>query len=139
TTTGPLDGLDATTAEQLALVKFNNVFGTGAGQADPAKPVAKAWLVFTTATGANSRTNVPYDVDVMKTPWTTSTLYNQFGANPGLQFSDGDTTPTLSRVVGSANGSEAWYDVTSYMESIRNGATDNGLAVRARGTDGWTI
>jgi hypothetical protein len=136
-----LDGADGSTAEQLALIKFSNMFGNGAGQADPNKTVAKAWLVLTTGeTGStNSRTNDPYDVDVMRRSWTTSSLYTDFGTTPGLQWADGDTTPTLDRHVGAAAGSEAWYDVTSYIEAVRNGATDNGLAIRARQTDGWSI
>jgi hypothetical protein len=133
-----LDGPDATTSDALALIKFNAIFGNGAGQAPSDKPVAKAWLVLSTSTGANSRTNDAYDVDVMKTAWNTGTLYNQFGATPGLQFADGDITPSIARNDAMTNGSEVWYDVTSYVESVRNGATDNGLSVRARGTDGWT-
>lgn len=133
-----LDGPDATTSEALALVKFNAIFGNGAGQAPANKPVAKAWLVLSTSTGANSRTNDAYDVDVMKVGWTTGTLYNQLGATPGLQFADGDITPSIARNDAMTNGSEVWYDVTSYVESVRNGATDNGLSVRPRGTDGWT-
>ena len=74
----------------------------------------------------------------MKIGWNTSTLYNQLGATPGLQFADGDITPSIARNDAMSNGSEAWYDVTSYVESVRNGATDNGLAVRPRSTDGWT-
>src|SRR4029079_3504355 len=61
-----LDGPDATTSDALALVKFNAIFRNGAGQAPADKPVAKAWLVLATSTGANSRTNDAYDVDVMK-------------------------------------------------------------------------
>jgi hypothetical protein len=135
-----LDGLDASTSEQLALVKFTNMFGNGAGQADPSKTVAKAWLVVTTgSTNANARTNDPYDIDVLKTSWTTSTLYNQFGANPGLQWADGDVQPSIDRVAGMAAGSEVWYDVTSYVEGVRNGSTDNGLAIKPKQTDGWSI
>jgi hypothetical protein len=132
-------GIDASTTESLALVQFSDVFGAGIGQAPSDKPVAKAWLVVTTSTNANARSNDPYDVDIVRQPWTTSTLYSQFGANPGLQFADGDVTPTLDRVHGMTNGSEAWYDVTSYLEAVRNGATDNGLAIKLRGTDGSSI
>jgi hypothetical protein len=40
-------------------------------------------------------------------------------------------------------GSEKWVDVTSYLEGIRNGATDYGLAVIADvdtlASDGWAV
>jgi hypothetical protein len=139
TTNAGLDGLETTVNEQLALVKFSNVFGAGIGQAAADKPVAKAWLVITTASATNAQTNDPYDVDVVRQSWDTTTKYNQFGANPGLQFLDGDITPTLDRRAGASAGGEAWFDVTSYLESVRNGATDNGLSIRPRGTDGWNI
>jgi hypothetical protein len=139
TTNAGLDGMDATTNEQLALVKFSNVFGNGVGQAAPDKPVAKAWLVISTASASNAQTNDPYDVDIVRRSWDTTTTYNQFGTNPGVQFADGDITPTLDRRAGVAAGGESWFDVTGYLESVRNGATDNGLSIRARGTDGWNI
>ena len=35
-------------------------------------------------------------------------------------------------------GSEIWFDVTSYLEEVRNGAVDFGLAVMSTGSaDGW--
>lgn len=140
-----LDGPESptpTTADQLALIKFSNIFGAGAGQAAPDKTVAKAWLVLTTDTGTNSRSNDPYDVNVMNRSWTTSSLYNDpltFGSTPGLQVTDGDIQPVLDRQAAMASGSQVWFDVTSYVESIRNGAIDNGLSIRARLTDGWTL
>ncbi len=127
--------------DDFALLKFDNVFGSAPGQAPMDSQVAKAWLVITTGDlSPNARTPGAYDVHAMLRDWDTSSLHSSFGATPGLQVEDGDIGPTLDSRDGIITGSEVWYDVTSYAESIRNGATDRGLAIISGGTsDGWQI
>jgi hypothetical protein len=37
-------------------------------------------------------------------------------------------------------GAEVWFDVTNYLEGVRTGAADNGIAILTTGTaDGWQI
>ena len=131
---------DASSGEQFALFRFNDVFGSNAGQAPSNKPVQKAWLVLTTLSAANAAARIPAPVDAyeMATGWTTAKTFDQFGANIGLQSGDGDITQdTLYRTPSASNDSEIWFDVTGYAERIRNGATNNGIAIQARSTDGW--
>ena len=125
----------------LALIKFGNVFGTGANQAPTDVPVAKAWLVVTTGENSqNAATNGDWTIHSVLRNWTTSSTYTSFGTTPGLQVADGDISPALGLETGIITGSEIWFDVTSYLESVRSGAADNGLAVLASGTaDGWQI
>jgi hypothetical protein len=53
---------------------------------------------------------------------------------------DGDITAPLDIQQGIIYGSEVWFDVTSYLEGVRNGAQDFGLAVQSLATaDGWQI
>jgi hypothetical protein len=127
-----------------ALLKFNDIFGAQPWSAPADKPVAKAWLVMTTGGGTNARAPGVFEVHPMLVPFSTDSVtpskYGDFGPNPGLQESDGDIGAALSVKSGMINGSEAWFDVTSYLESIRKGTfTDNGLAVMPSGTvsDGW--
>lgn len=133
----------ANSTEQFALFRFNDVFGSNAGQAPADKPVARAWLVLTTlssAIGTNQEARIPAPVDAyeVKQNWTTSTLFTGFGANIGLQSGDGDITQeTLYRTPAAAVDGEIWFDVTNAYERIRNGATNNGIAIQARSTDGW--
>ena len=131
---------DSTSKEQVALFRFNDVFGANAGQAPADKRVEKAWLVLTSLGSADTAARIaaPVDAYEMNQAWTTSTLYSNFGANPGLQAGDGDITQeTLYRTPAAANNSEIWFDVTDYAERIRNGAPNNGIAIQARSTDGW--
>lgn len=127
--------------DDLALLKFGNVFGTEAGQAPNDVPVAKAWAVITTGdTSANAPTGGPYAAYAMLRPWDTTSLHSAFGAVNGLQFGDGDIGPVLDSLYGFVRGAEVWFDVTDYLEGVRTGATDNGIAIQANGTsDGWQI
>jgi hypothetical protein len=137
-----LDGPDGNTSpDDLALLKFPNVFGAGADQAPANKPVAKAWLVITTGdTSANARSAGAWGAFPMLRDWDSTSLYSNFGATPGLQTGDGDISPMLDSEQGMITGSEVWFDVTSYLEAIRTGTTDHGLAIMTTGTtDGWQI
>jgi hypothetical protein len=57
-----------------------------------------------------------------------------------LQVVDGDIGPVLASLKGFIRGSEAWFDVTAYLEGVRTGAPDYGITIQANGTaDGWQI
>jgi hypothetical protein len=131
---------DAASSEQFATFRFNDVFGTNAGQAPTDKPVQKAWLVLTTLNSSNVNARIPAPVDAyeLSTSWDQTRTFDQYGANGGLQSGDGDITQnTLYRTPSVTNDGEIWFDVTDYAERIRNGATNNGIAIQARSTDGW--
>jgi hypothetical protein len=132
---------DTSSPDDLALVKFGNVFGAGANQAPSDVPVAKAWLVVTTGEASqNAPTNGDWSVHPVLRNWDTTTTYTSFGSTPGLQIEDGDLGAALQTKEGIITGSEVWFDVTSYLEGVRNGAVDNGLAVLSTATaDGWQI
>jgi hypothetical protein len=127
--------------DNLALLKFDNVFGNGAGQAPTDIKVGKAWLVLTTGdTSADARSTGVWSVSRMLRDWDTSSLHSSFGSDPGLQVLDGDVSEPLDMKAGMITGSEVWFDVTSYLDGVRTGATDFGLAVMSAGTaDGWQI
>jgi hypothetical protein len=128
-------------ADDLALLKFANVFGTEPGQTPMDVPVAKAWAVITTGdTSVSAHTSGPYAAYAMLRPWDTTSLHSSFGAVNGLQISDGDIGPVLDSLDGFIRGAEVWFDVTDYLEGVRTGATDHGIAIQANGTnDGWQI
>jgi len=127
--------------DDLALLKFDNVFGAEPGQAPMDVPVAKAWVVITTGdTNANARANGPYSAYAMLRSWDTGSLHSSFGAVNGLQVGDGDISPVLDTQDGFIRGAEVWFDVTDYLEGVRTGAADYGVAIQANGTaDGWQI
>jgi hypothetical protein len=76
----------------------------------------------------------------MERDWDVTSLYSNFGDVPGLQVDDNDVAPSEFFAQGMITGSEIWFDVTDYLESVRNGAADFGLAVQSTGSaDGWQI
>ncbi len=127
--------------DDLALLKFDDVFGDGPGQAPADVPVAKAWVVLTTGnTNVNARSIGPFAAHKMLRPWDVTSLHSSFGQVNGLQVGDGDIGPVLDSPDGYIRGAEVWFDVTSYVEGIRTGATDYGIAIQGNGTaDGWQI
>ena len=127
--------------DDLALLKFDRVFGTEPGQAPMEVPVARAWVVITTGdTNANARSGGPYSAHAMLRPWDVSSLHSAFGAVNGLQIGDGDIGPALDSLDGFIRGAEVWFNVTDYLEGVRTGAADHGIAIQANGTaDGWQI
>jgi len=111
-------GTDGSTSspDNLALLKFDNVFGAEAGQAPADVPVAKAWVVITTGdTSTDARSIGPYAAHVMLRPWDTTSLHSSFGAVNGLQVGDGDIGPILDAPDGYIRGAEVWFDVTDYL------------------------
>jgi hypothetical protein len=132
---------DTNSPDDFALLKFGNVFGTSPGQAPANVPVAKAWAVITTGdTSANANSPGPYSAHTMLRSWDTTSLHSSFGTVDGLQAGEGDISPALDRQDGIIRGAEIWFDVTDYLEGVRNGATDNGIAILTTGTaDGWQI
>ena len=127
--------------DDLALVKFAEVFGAEPNHVPLDVPVAKAWLVLTTgSTNANSHSVGPYAAYAMLRPWDVTSLHSSFGLVNGLQAYDGDIGPVLASVGGFIRGAEVWFDVTAYLEAVRTGTPDYGIAVQANGTaDGWQI
>jgi hypothetical protein len=135
-----IDGT-ASSPDTFALIKFDNLFGAGAGQAPQDVPVARAWLGISTGTESNASPSTgEWSVHKVLTQWDTTTLYSEIGDTPGLQVEDGEIGTPLDIQIGIIYGSEVWFDVTDYVEGIRNGESDLGLAIRAfTDDDGWEI
>ncbi len=135
-----IDGA-ASSPDDLALLRFDAVFGTDAGQVPMDKSVAKAWVVMTTGdTHKDARSSGPFAAHAMKRPWAVTSLHSSFGEVNGLQVGEGDIGPALDSPDGYIRGAQVWFDVTDYLEAVRTGETDHGIAIQANGTaDGWQI
>jgi hypothetical protein len=139
----PADDLSgvAASVDDFTLLKFGNVFGNGPNQAPTDVPVARAWVALSTGTASgNAPSNGEWSIHRVLRNWDTTTLHTGLGPRPGLEVSDSDITEAIDTSLGIIFGSEVWFDVTSYLEGVRTGATDNGLAVLTKTTaDGWQI
>lgn len=141
-----IDGDTSSHGVLNSIMKFGGIFGAGANQAPSNKPVAKAWLVLTTGVNDDHRSPGPFSVYPMLRDWDTDTAspakpstYSEFGAVAGLTQADGDIGAVLDQNLGATNGGESWFDITSYLEGVRNGGADFGLAILPDTGDGWAI
>jgi hypothetical protein len=136
-------GVDGTanSEDALALIRFGGVFGAGAGQAPTDVPVTKAWLSISGGDASDAaQSNGNWAIHPVLKDWNTTTTYSSFGSQPGLQTHDGDLGPVQDTHGFLIDGAGIWFDVTSYLEGVRTGATDHGLAIRSSGTaDGWQM
>jgi hypothetical protein len=139
-----LDGADYNSSDVGSLIKFDDVFGAGAGQSPADVPVAKAWMVLTVGDSSDAAGSPgDWHVHAMKQDWDTTSLYSEFdlGFNPEKPTDrlGADISAALDTVQGVNKGSELWFDVTDYLEGVRNGADDYGLAILAGTPDGIQI
>jgi hypothetical protein len=102
------------------LIRFDNIFGTGAGQIPPDVTISSATLSLYTANWGND-----IRVNRMLVPWSGSSTWNDVGsANDGVSLTAGDavSTPELTFATV-AVGSTVTIDVTA---SLRFWATNGG-------------
>ena len=78
---------DAGSTEQIAMFRFNDVFGANPGQAPADKPVAKAFLVLTTLTSSNTAARIPAPVDAYELN-TSFMAPGSFNNNPEVEAGD---------------------------------------------------
>ena len=107
------DGADAG-AQNFLLIRFDEIFGSGAGQIQPSDVITSATLTYTSIDPGDSAT-----VNEIVVDWSppSPTTFNTFGAIAGVQSEDYGTE--IGTALG-ATGSQV-IDVT---ESIASWATD---------------
>ncbi len=147
--------LDGTTADSLNsasqydLIRFDGLFGPGAGQIPANALIRSATLTYHTASATEvggAATAGPFTVSRVLAPFTTATTWNSFGGYPqtgtqlgapGTAFRDA-TTDRGFAVPADADGAA---DVTAIVQGwAADPATALGFAVRPNGTsDGWAI
>ncbi len=120
--------------QKFGLLRFDNIFGSGAGQIPPGATITSATLQYTVS---NSSTNAEANVNEAIVNWTEATTYNTFGAAAGVQPEDYGTLVTTAP--GSAITTYT-INVTSSLAAWSGSPTSNrGWIVRPAGTDGVQI
>lgn len=143
-----LDGYPghADSADQNAIMRFDNIFGTGTGQIPPGAKVTKAELILTTANGANSRSPGPFVVDRLIVPVTAATTYADLDAGFGFEGVRGSSSGLPVAAFGSmTNQTPQVADVTAIVRYWANELIANpnenpnlGFSIYTGGTaDGW--
>ena len=114
---------------KYALLRFDNVFGSGAGQIPLGATIQSAtlrYVVFNTGAAA--------DVNEVAVGWTESEIWNGFGGDAGVQADEYGTA--RGSASGTANGIQS-VDVTASLAAWANSPSANrGWIFRPTGTDG---
>jgi autotransporter-associated beta strand protein len=131
---------DAGSPDLLGIVKYDGIFGAGAGQVPTRANVLKAWFVPTTGNASNDESGGPYYAYRMLTAWGGTTTYSMFGTGSSGPVAGVDyLAATSGSAVALGRNAQGWFDITSTVNDWKAGAANNGLLVRASTTDGWSF
>jgi autotransporter-associated beta strand protein len=139
-TGGALPG-DANSPDLLGLVKIDSIFGSGPGQVPTRSQVLKAWFVVGTTNGSSDESNGSWGVYRMNTAWSATTQYSSFSGTTG-PVAGADYVAAATATIGAMpKNTQAWADVTADVNAWKAGTANNGLMIRAIGTnsDGWVF
>ncbi len=117
------------------LIRFDNLFGAGAGQIPSGATIVSAKLrMLSTDSSANRMS-----LHRMLTPWTATSNWTSLGTGVSADGVEAASVATFSPL---PNTIDTWvvFDVTSDLEAFASGAeTNQGWAVLPSGTDGWRM
>ncbi|MFQ6026018.1 MAG: phytase, partial [Dehalococcoidia bacterium] len=117
--------------DQIALIRFEDIFGAGPNQIPVGAHINSATLTYSVLNAGN-----PADVNEVVTDWSEAVTFNGFGADPGVQPED------IGASVGSATGILGFQslDVTTSLAAWSDAPTINrGWIFQPTGTNGVRI
>jgi len=128
---------DAASPDQIAIMKFDGIFGAGASQVPARAQVLKSWFVGTTGNGGNDQSSGPWSLYRMTAPWSASTLYTSYGPAGPVAGTHYDTS-AVATVAPMEKNQQAWFDITADTRAWQAGAVNNGFLLRSTSTtDAW--
>jgi hypothetical protein len=119
-----------------ALIRFDNLIGSGAGQVPAGSQILRAQVTFTTGTTANDQSAATMSLHRMLKAWVDGDTWASLVggvSTDGVEaaaIADNALTPELL-------GNSITFDVTGSLQAWANGAPNNGWLVNPFGTDGW--
>ncbi len=118
--------------QKFALIRFDNIFGSGAYQIPPGASIQSATLRYVVSNIGNAA-----NVNDVTVDWTEAETWNSFGGDAGVQ------TDEYAASVGSASGAATGaqtVDVTASLAAwASNPSANRGWIFRPTGTDGVDI
>jgi hypothetical protein len=142
------------------LMRYDNIFGGGAGQIPLGSKITSATLTFTTGDGGNAQSNGPYGVAQITAledgmPWQfdsadTWTSVTAIGTGSGATYPGGHIARPLDKgfrgPMPASDGvpatpviSKSTADVTRMVQNWSSGQPNQGFLVRSGTTDGWQV
>ena len=120
--------------QQFGLVRFDNIFGSGAGQIPVGSTIQSATLQYTVS---NSTASPNANVNEVLPDWTEATTWNTFGAIAGVQA--GDVGTLVTTAPASATGTYTINVTSSLAAWSANPSSNHGWIFGPAGTDGVQI
>lgn len=117
--------------DAYGLIRFDGIFGAGAGLIPPGQQITQATLFLTVFDTGDSAT-----IHHPTSAWTESSTYNSFcgaGCNAGVQY--GSSVGSIS----AAALAETSVDVTNSIQSWQDGQTNNGWIIIPGGPGGVDV
>ena len=125
--------VDAPTEQ--ALLRFDNMFGSGAGQIALGSTILNASLsVYVVGTDANDTVQVHQ----MLSSWSEASTWNSLVS--GIQANNGEASTTVLQTINA--GQAGWVTITgieSIVQDWANGGSNNGFAFISSNADGWSF
>jgi len=128
------DGTAGQASAKYALLRFDNIFGSGAGQIPAGSTITSATLQYVVS---NVTTNAASNVNEVLVDWTEATTYNTFGSAAGVQTEDYGTLVTTAPATALTTYT---INVTSSLAAWSGNPTSNrGWIIIPAGTDGVQV
>jgi hypothetical protein len=144
--TADLDTSTTITGNQVgqALIRFDSIFGSNAGQVPTNATIQSAKLIIFTPpspTGADYDSDDVFRLHHMLVDWTDAATWNSLNGGVSTDNTEAASTATFS-LVPEVDGAPAIFDVTADVELFRTGTPNRGWLIRPSSTgtgNGWTF
>jgi hypothetical protein len=113
------------------LLRFENVFGTGAGQVDPGATLDSATLTLVTTNASVNASNFHR----MLVDWNEASTWNTLTS--GVQANGVEAETAAAATVTPSGSGALSIDVLSSLSAWQAGLTNRGWAILPTGSDGW--
>ena len=128
----------ATAGDQPAqiLVRFDNLFGPGAGQVPSNATIISAKLSLWTGSGADDDSNDLASVHRMRIPWAASDTWDSLLNGVGTDDAEAVIANSFTQMP-ELNNAPVILDVTADLAAYLAGTPNYGWVINGTGTDGW--
>jgi len=125
--------------QQVGLLRFDGVFGSGAGRIPAGATIESARLVLTTPAAVPDAPGGGASLVRLRKPFSAAATWaSAYGGN-GVQPDGIEAEVAVDRVIGSVAAGVTSFDVTTSVRAWAGGAANHGWAIRGGSTDPWAF
>jgi hypothetical protein len=125
--------------QQVALLRFDGLFGAASGQIPAGATIDSARLVLTTPASIAGAAGGGGTLLRLKKPFAAGATWASALGGNGVQPDGIEAEVVADRVIGSVAEGVCSFDVTASVQAWAGGAANQGWAIRGGSTDAWGI